>query len=55
MSGNTGDPPIRHLDRRSGLLQRGPIAVNAFPVFDGGKVLVSATKMKSLIYGDEQQ
>jgi hypothetical protein len=43
----------RDVEQRSSILRRGPLAVSAFPVFDGGKVLVSATKMKSLIYGDE--
>lgn len=44
----------RDVEQRSGLLRRGTLAASAFPVFDGGKVLVSSTKMKSLLYGDEQ-
>jgi hypothetical protein len=44
----------RDIEQRSGLLRRGTLAASAFPVFDGGKVLVSSTKMKSLLYGDEQ-
>jgi hypothetical protein len=38
----------------SEILRRGSLAASTFPVFDGGKVLISSTKMKSLIYGDDQ-
>ncbi len=43
----------RDLAQRSGLLQRSSSTPPAFPTFDGGKVLVSAGRMKSLIHGDE--
>ena len=43
----------RDLEQRSGLLFRGPGTAPAFPVFDGGRVLVSAMGMKSVIYGDQ--
>jgi len=43
----------RDLEQRSGMLQRDAVGKTAFPTFDGGKVLVSAAKMKSLIHGHE--
>ncbi len=43
----------RDVEQRSGLLQRGPVPASFFPVFDGGKVLVSAANMKSVVYGGE--
>jgi Ribbon-helix-helix protein, copG family len=43
----------RDLEQRAGLLQRPKSATLSFPTFDGGKVLVSASKMKSVIHGDE--
>lgn len=43
----------RDLEQRSPLLARGARPKADFPTFDGGKVLVSAAKMKSVIHGDE--
>ncbi len=45
----------RDLAQRSGMLRRDSSLPPAFPTFDGGKVLVSAAKMKSLIHGDESR
>lgn len=41
----------RDIEQRAGLLKRQ--GESKFPTFDGGKVLVSAAKMKSVIHGDE--
>ena len=43
----------RDVAQRCGMLQRGSAPPPAFPTFDGGRVLVSAAKMKSIIHGDE--
>lgn len=43
----------RDLEQRAGLLLKDAAAKSAFPTFDGGRVLVSASKMKSVIHGDE--
>lgn len=45
----------RDLEQRASLLQRGRDQPLSFPVFDGGDVLAGASRMKSLIYGDEQE
>ena len=39
----------RDMELRSGLLHRADSAVPGFPTFDGGKVLTSAARMKSVI------
>lgn len=38
----------REVEQRSGFLQR--VERKPFPIFDGGRVLVSGSEMKSLIY-----
>jgi hypothetical protein len=43
----------RDLEQRSPIIARGAKVKPSFPTFDGGKVLVSASKMKSIIHGDE--
>lgn len=43
----------RDLEQRAALLKRESGRTKLFPVFDGGRVLVGASRMKSLIYGDE--
>ena len=43
----------RDLEQRSGLLNRSPKAGSGFLTFDGGRVLVSAGQMKSVIHGDK--
>ncbi len=43
----------RDLEQRAALLRRESHRTVPFPVFDGGRVLVGASRMKSLIYGDE--
>ncbi len=43
----------RDLEQRSGLLHRAVGVKATFPTFDGGRVLVSAARMKSIIHGDE--
>jgi hypothetical protein len=45
----------RDLAQRSGMLRRDSSPAPAFPTFDGGKVLVSAARMKSMIHGDESR
>ncbi len=45
----------RDLAQRSGMLRRDASPTPAFPTFDGGKVLVTAAKMKSLVHGDESR
>ncbi len=43
----------RDLEQRAALLRRNSGATAVFPTFDGGRVLVPSSQMKSLIYGDE--
>ena len=43
----------RDIAQRSGLLRREVSVSPAFPTFDGGKVLVSAAAMKSLLHEEE--
>ncbi len=43
----------RDLEQRSALLRRSSRATGVFPTFDGGRVLVASSQMKSLLYGDE--
>jgi hypothetical protein len=43
----------RDLEQRSALLRRNGNGTAVFPTFDGGQVLVAASRMKSVIYGDE--
>ncbi len=43
----------RDLEQRSNLLQRNRHGTAVFPTFDGGQVLATASRMKSVIYGDE--
>lgn len=43
----------RDLEQRSALLRRNRDATAVFPTFDGGRVLVASSRMKSLLYGDE--
>lgn len=43
----------REVGARSGRLQPGTSARPKFPTCDGGRVLVSARKMKSVLLGDE--
>ena len=43
----------RDLEQRAALLRRDRKQTVAFPVFDGGRVLVSASHMKSVLYSDE--
>jgi len=45
----------RDIEQRAGLLQRPRASTPAFPTFDGGKVRVTAAKMKSVIHGDESR
>lgn len=44
----------RDLEQRAALLRRQSGRTVPFPIFDGGRVLVGASQMKSLIYGDEE-
>lgn len=43
----------RDLEQRSGMLNRKGRQAAAFPTFDGGRVLASASEMKALLYDDE--
>lgn len=44
----------RDLEQRSALLRQGSSnRTSVFPTFDGGRVLVAASRMKSVIYDDE--
>jgi metal-responsive CopG/Arc/MetJ family transcriptional regulator len=43
----------RDLEQRAPLLARGGNNSVVFPTFDGGKVLVTAARMKSVIHGDD--
>ena len=45
----------REIAQRSGLLQRDASVPPRFPTFDGGRLLVPAATMKSLIHGDESR
>ena len=45
----------RDLEQRSALLRRNPGATAVFPTFDGGRVLVPSSQMKSLLYGGESK
>ena len=45
----------RDVAQRYGMLRRGSALPPAFPTFDGGPVLVSAAKMKSIIHGDDSR
>lgn len=45
----------RDLEQRSALLRRTSDTTPGFPTFDGGRVLVAASRMKSLLYGDESE
>jgi hypothetical protein len=42
----------RDLEQRSALLRRTRSATPGFPTFDGGRVLVTASRMRSVLYGD---
>ncbi len=48
-------PVERDIDVRSGLLHRTESAASGLPAFDGGKVLPSAFRMKSVLYDDQQR
>lgn len=43
----------RDLEQRAGLLKKQAGPATGFPTFDGGKVLVKASRMKAVIHGDE--
>ena len=45
----------RDMELRAGLLHRPESVVPGFPTFDGGKVLTSASRMKSVIHDDPKR